>query len=386
MNRLILIGNGFDLAHGMKTSYRDFILDYLINVFKHTKQNGAYEDALLKVEFNNQNSEWANPGLNFDDWSISNFVKYVDGPSHQAQDAFRRPITIYRYEFIFVSKSKLIKILLTKCDEYNWVDIENEYYMILCQLSSDNKLDKISELNEQFEYLQQLLQDYLRKIEKKFVEEDCNSFFKSYLVDKLTEIASLPEEQIKAVGTDKSKLKPEKILILNFNYTITISDYLDSIKKIIPETKVINIHGKIYDEENPIIFGYGDEEETNYATLEKFDECLRFVKTYRYSRTHNYQNFIDFVNSDTFEVYVVGHSCGLSDKTLLSEVFNNKNCFKVKLLTYNKKVDAIIKIESTDYIEKTYQIGRVFKEKSQMRRKLIPFSTSDLLIIRKAPL
>ena len=25
MNRIILIGNGFDLAHGLKTSYADFI-------------------------------------------------------------------------------------------------------------------------------------------------------------------------------------------------------------------------------------------------------------------------------------------------------------------------------------------------------------------------
>jgi hypothetical protein len=28
MNRIILIGNGFDLAHGLKTSYRDFIDDF----------------------------------------------------------------------------------------------------------------------------------------------------------------------------------------------------------------------------------------------------------------------------------------------------------------------------------------------------------------------
>ena len=25
MNRLVIIGNGFDLAHGLKTSYKDFI-------------------------------------------------------------------------------------------------------------------------------------------------------------------------------------------------------------------------------------------------------------------------------------------------------------------------------------------------------------------------
>ena len=29
MNRIILIGNGFDLAHGLKTSYNDFIKWYL---------------------------------------------------------------------------------------------------------------------------------------------------------------------------------------------------------------------------------------------------------------------------------------------------------------------------------------------------------------------
>ena len=28
MNRIILIGNGFDLAHGLKTSYKNFLDDY----------------------------------------------------------------------------------------------------------------------------------------------------------------------------------------------------------------------------------------------------------------------------------------------------------------------------------------------------------------------
>ena len=30
MNRIILIGNGFDLAHGLPTSYKDFIQGYWI--------------------------------------------------------------------------------------------------------------------------------------------------------------------------------------------------------------------------------------------------------------------------------------------------------------------------------------------------------------------
>ena len=29
MNRVVLIGNGFDMAHGLKTSYKDFIDELL---------------------------------------------------------------------------------------------------------------------------------------------------------------------------------------------------------------------------------------------------------------------------------------------------------------------------------------------------------------------
>jgi hypothetical protein len=31
MNRLVIIGNGFDLAHGLPTSYRDFIDGYFVD-------------------------------------------------------------------------------------------------------------------------------------------------------------------------------------------------------------------------------------------------------------------------------------------------------------------------------------------------------------------
>jgi len=37
MNQLIIIGNGFDLAHGLKTSYKDFILDLLSSEVSNPK-------------------------------------------------------------------------------------------------------------------------------------------------------------------------------------------------------------------------------------------------------------------------------------------------------------------------------------------------------------
>ena len=49
MNRIILIGNGFDLAHGMLTSYRNFIDDYWKEFLKEI-DNGNFH----KNEFENE--------------------------------------------------------------------------------------------------------------------------------------------------------------------------------------------------------------------------------------------------------------------------------------------------------------------------------------------
>jgi len=52
MNRLILIGNGFDLAHNMKTSYGDFVKDYLYNAINQFIKSGNqenYSDTLIDI-------------------------------------------------------------------------------------------------------------------------------------------------------------------------------------------------------------------------------------------------------------------------------------------------------------------------------------------------
>ena len=47
MNRLVIIGNGFDLAHGLPTSYKDFIDDYWKNAIQELYDNNKYSDSLF---------------------------------------------------------------------------------------------------------------------------------------------------------------------------------------------------------------------------------------------------------------------------------------------------------------------------------------------------
>ena len=52
MNRLVIIGNGFDMAHGLKTSYMDFINWYWEQRLYAllTEQTPISEDVLCKLE------------------------------------------------------------------------------------------------------------------------------------------------------------------------------------------------------------------------------------------------------------------------------------------------------------------------------------------------
>ena len=55
MNRLVIIGNGFDMAHGLKTSYMDFINWYWeqrLNALL-TKNSAVSKDCLCKLEIRN---------------------------------------------------------------------------------------------------------------------------------------------------------------------------------------------------------------------------------------------------------------------------------------------------------------------------------------------
>lgn len=374
MNRLILIGNGFDLAHNMKTSYKDFILDYLSSSFEKANRMGHYQDDLMLVTKNYYfRNHLTNHKNSFNEWDIKEFSRYIEGDFSMSISARN---SVYRdskpeYKYSVRCYSNFLQKLIKQYKEYNWVDVENEYYQLLCDLSTKKDgLKEIEQLNKEFQNIRDLLHNYLDKVEQDYVNENSLYFRKDILTKQLTD----------NLYNDNSK--PENILFLNFNYTITIKYYFTEIQKIIPNSSIINIHGELKNKDNPIIFGYGDEDdETNFNLIEKYDECLKYVKTYWYLRTNNYQKLMDFVSSNDYEVYIMGHSCGLSDKTLLSEIFNNENCRKIKALTYQKRNNEDLNINSTDYIDKPYQIGRIFKNKGDMRKKLVPFNSNDILKI-----
>ena len=115
MNRLVIIGNGFDLAHGLPTGYSDFIDDYWRNVVAQTKSNYVYEDELFSVKAYI---------LNNDSYERSDWDKYV-------KDYDSMIDIMLEYKTIdFKFKNDLLRIISNHSSNSNWVDVENIYITI----------------------------------------------------------------------------------------------------------------------------------------------------------------------------------------------------------------------------------------------------------------
>ena len=364
MNRLILVGNGFDLAHGLKTSYKDFIDDFWEDVI--FKLNMFKSDILL---FSNEFIEISqNPHPTVD---ISNFKELATNYTTLKNFLSSKNI---RFDFKNVFFNTLSDISVN-----NWVDIENIYYFYLKENIEKNKYPKfsdVSDLNEDFNQTKKILENYLSKINKDFnisnqINKHIQSIFNLQDIESKyqTEIIKLIENNIKQLNINDIKklnktlefflenwrnqnklekenfiksqaknlgkdileiinLYPTETLLLNFNYTNTTLDYIDEFNKINGNYKdynisEIHIHGELNNPENPIIFGFGDDVDKRYQEFEDLDDnrYLENFKSIAYSQTDHYKRLLEFIESDNFQVFIFGHSCGISDRTMLNTIF-----------------------------------------------------------------
>jgi hypothetical protein len=398
MNKLIIIGNGFDLAHGLPTSYKDFLLWLINDLFKGVSvENPNVETPLFSVIYSGEQPTVDEiPPAKFDD--IDEFYKYISKP----QDVY--------------PKSKFINGEQTKCTRaislyfrslcnyilnQRWVDVEINYYKnLLNTYSSSNdkvwKIKTVIELNKSIDFIKVKLidylntHDYINKYNEGFAE-----LFNAFLEpeENKNEYEKTFQDVINAHDIELAKIQ-SNVQILNFNYTPTIENYLkqgmlklsingvdqESMKfsEAYPYLVQLNyIHGTINDDKSRIVFGYGDETDKHYKELEdKNENCwLDHMKSFSYLKTSNYKYLFDFLSEGDFEVHVMGHSLGISDRLLFNHIFEHDNFQKVQLYYYEKPNGT------NDFYERTQELSRHFKDdaKHKMRLKVVPFNESQPL-------
>lgn len=161
-------------------------------------------------------------------------------------------------------------------------------------------------------------------------------------------------------------------MFLNFNYTSTADLY---IKKGNSEFTLNHIHGEL-SKPDSVIFGYGDELDDNYKGLVKLNqnEYLKNVKSIRYLESDNYRKMLSFIESAPYQIFIMGHSCGNSDRTLLNTLFEHKNCASIKPFYYTKE-------DGTDnYMELVQNISRNFTSMQLMRDRVVNKTYCETII------
>lgn len=414
MNRIVLIGNGFDLAHGLKTQYKNFIDWYwkqrIINFYN--EYSNTSKDPLCTFIVKYPGANWNgffNQFLGLDkEQSIKKMWKIINDDKNL-------------YE---IKKSIFFDNINKSIETKGWVDIENEYYKLLIEYTIKNPdEEKLQDLNKQLHCLQENLIEYLKEVDS--LETDCidqvykeiyapinikdiavnskdtfcknlekyikinekkinkcefselaNTKYSNYIdvVDIYTyrrKAEIILEDKDSAINLYAKRLKleeipfftlPDNIMLLSFNYTGTAEMYN------MPEICSLNyIHGKL-DNPEGVIFGYGDElDEKNYKELKEHNnnECLRNVKSIKYLESDNYRKVLDFIEYEPFQVYIMGHSCGNSDRTLLNTLFEHENCISIKPYYYQKD-------DGTDnYTELIQNISRNFTDMKLMRDRVV---------------
>jgi len=320
MNRIILIGNGFDLAHGLKTSYADFIDDFCGQV---KSDEDEYKDMCNTV------MDVAKSKINFDD------------------KAFIENENNFKNKFFYAVKKDL--------NVQNWVDVEKVYYkqLVKCmENASKNPAPgySIKDLNREFGFFEKKLEEYL--LGEVLIKDRTLNTIKSIETHLGKDIPKVKE-------TDKDE-KYNKTYIVNFNYTSTDKKYANKIEQ---EDIIIRLHGELKNPKNPVIFGYGDELAKNYKEIEELDnnDYLEYVKSIKYSLTNNYCDLYSAIKEGEYHIYIFGLSCGNSDRTLLNELFEDENCKRIRIF-YWQKPDM-----SDDFLEVYKNISRIFKEKGRLR-------------------
>ena len=405
MNRIVLIGNGFDLAHGLKTSYVDFINWYWEQLKKkilHTNQT-FINDGLIMLQLIHRRTS-----------GFFNYFHYGASLGEAANWSGDKLIDLLSRSGDFkIEQTTLLEEIMKSIKDKKWVDIERTYYNLLNDSRKEHSTIVVKELNTQLQALTDKLCEYLKDVsnnneqkindairdkiyepiilqdiaiesekqKKQFVLERITGKTTSHILSNyqaelsmyrylnVLDIENLQEDlqnddRNNEVRHKNLALLPEYIMIVNFNYTSIANAYLPRVQS---HFILNNIHGTL-DNPQSIIFGYGDEMDKHYQDLEDINDnnYLTHIKSCKYLEASNYRKLLQFVESAPFQIYIMGHSCGNSDRTLLNTLFEHENCISIKPFYYQKE-DG-----SDNYTEIAQNISRNFKDKQALRAKVVP--------------
>ncbi len=375
INRVLIIGNGFDLYHELPTSYKNFV--DILKILKRKggkitckEINSVIPNFAFNVEFDESE---CNEDITFENFVESNFwtnyfiKKYGDNKTTWID--LENDILAYLTQLELIYDEILEFLKVRKID--NSLNMFHVSYADGKIAHNNQKKCKYSMFTENF------FEDYQNKFgiyKRNLIDEISSYYYKKYWesahdrILKIDDLHKILLEELQSfnlmlteyleyfsegfVCEENRKIKNFIIeenfdFIVSFNYTETFLKY-----KNISKAEIFYIHGNIYDK---IILGLSDA--SNAPT--------RFKKSYLRSLNGLYDYDI-LEGCEILDIHIFGHSLDVSDEMFFKELFilNKKNHFanyNIYYRNFEQKADLlnnIIRIIGMDYYNILVKKGR----------------------------
>lgn len=381
MADLLIVGNGFDLYHGLPTRYTDF-LSFIRNwnIFWENYKN--IESGEDEIPFSVRLSEYNEliPETMIDFSSHFGHYKYEN------------------LEFIndHIDNSWIQYFLKRQLDGTNWIDFESEIYNVL-RLVEEYHSEFIPEMSKRKDVPIKYIPRNMALVISSF-ENKCPDGYED-LTRRTLDRHSLTTESIKEnknllLETMKNELdnlikclgyylfefvtsiRVEKyseqikelsfVNLLNFNYTYTYATVYGRAK--------LNQHHRIHGDclEEDMVLGIPDEvfpDTLDYIYFQKYFQRIqkRTGNFYRawISAPEPHMRTLDDV---PINVYIMGHSLADSDQGILKDIFLNDFIQKITIyyhsqLAYEQQVINLIAMFGKDYVIEQTGKERIIFEK-----------------------
>ena len=389
MTDLLIVGNGFDLYHGLPTRYTDFLKFISYWSIFWDNYNGEAKAQVctpFRVKLSEQNE--------IIEESMRDFA------SHQGY---------YKYEHLEFINSHIdnlwIQYFLKKqLSSVNWIDFEGEIYNVL-KLVEEYYSEFIPEMRKRndapIKYIPGDMSTVIN-IFKKNCPEEYIDFTQGIISRSDTEKDKLKNNKEMLLSTMKRELddliKCLDYYLLDFVSNIKVEQYSEQIKEL-SYINLLNfnytytyasVYGKNSLREHHRIHGDCLEEDMVLGIPdESFPSTLDYIYFQKYfqriqKRTGNYyKSWITEPNAReksledvSINVFIMGHSLADSDKGILKEIFMNDFVCKITIfyhsqLAYEQQVINLVSMFGKDFVIEQTANDRIVFEKLKKPQKRV---------------
>lgn len=345
--KLLVLGNGFDVDHGLPTSYKEFLY-FCLYIMRDKGSHGEYYERLTTVQ--------------------KQYAKQLDKNKKLTNRFIKLLNDNHLFDYFYIQLDRQGK---------NWIDLERELKSIVRELRA---IEEEYDASKLFQYaaksehkIHDLIENLgIKNVDSGKIDEVSLDYIHDILCDSLNSFSKALELYIVSFintttirGVSPDIIDFDATNIVTFNYSKTYERVYGGIHW---REEVDHIHGMAQDdlaEETNIVLGV-----TTTAEKQNKNRYVEFEKYFQRITKRTGSKYKEWLRSvpngvNTVEVMFFGHSLDSSDSDIINDLISNPNT-KITICYHSEKAQKDIVANLTEIVGKNKLIEYVSGKKPKI--------------------